>query len=107
MKRMIWLFAIGFLILLSSCQDPHKKFCHQAVNTLCTKCEQCGGDYKMCGLNKTTSKADCITTLSNVCSAYDGVFKQEVSSTCLMQLNQISCEQLRDSGKPEMCTRLF
>lgn len=107
MKRMIWLFAVGGLILLSSCQDPHKKFCDRAVDMLCTKCEQCGGDYKACGLNRTTSKADCISTLSNVCSAYDGVFRQEVSQTCLEQLNQINCEQLRSSGKPEVCTRLF
>ena len=105
MKRTMWLFAI--ILLLAGCQNPQKRFCDRAVEMLCTKCEQCGGDYKACGLNRTTNKAECISTLSNVCSAYDGVFKQEVSQTCLEQLSQISCEQLKSSGKPEMCTRLF
>ena len=105
MKRTMWLFAI--ILLLPGCQNPQKQFCDRAVETLCAKCEQCGGDYKSCGLSRITNKAECISTLSNVCSAYDGVFKKEVSQTCLEQLYQINCEQLKSSGKPEMCTRLF
>ena len=108
MKQVICLLAaICVCLRLMGCQNVQKRFCDQSVAMLCSKCEQCGGDYKACGLNGITQKSDCISTLSEVCAAYDGVFKQELSQNCLEQLNQISCDQLKSSGKPEVCTRLF
>ena len=107
MKHVICLTTFFVMIGLVGCQNVQKRFCDQSVSMLCSKCEQCGGDYKACGLNGITQKSECISTLSEVCAAYDGSFKQELSQNCLEQINQLSCEKLKSSGKPEICTRLF
>ena len=107
MKQLLCLSAFLVLVCLKGCKDVQKQFCDQSVSMLCSKCEQCGGDYRACGLNGVTQKSECISTLSKVCAAYDGSFKQELSRNCLEQLNQVSCSQLKTSGKPEVCTRLF
>ena len=105
MKQRILLFALA-VVMLAGCQDEQKRFCVQASNALCDRCQSCG-DFKACGLNRVTSKEDCAATLQSVCAAYDSLYSGEVARTCLQGIESLSCEQLKSSGKPDVCTRLF
>ena len=105
MKQRILLFAITIL-LFAGCQDEQKRFCVQASTSLCEKCQECG-DYKACGLTRASTKEDCISTLENVCAAYDIMYSSEVANSCLHSIQSLSCETLKRDGKPEVCTRLF
>lgn len=97
-----------FVAFSTACNDPHRDFCTKASEHLCGKCEQCGGDYAMCGLLRTNDKAQCVSELQEICSAYDNVYTRETASICLEQIaNLRSCEQFKQSGKPEICSKLF
>ena len=105
MKQRLLFFAFAVL-LLAGCQDEQKRFCVQASGALCERCQSCG-DFKACGLTRVSSKEECATTLQNVCAAYDSLYSGEVARTCLQGIESLTCEQLKTSGKPEVCTRLF
>lgn len=104
MKKLLILSLL--LISLTGCQDEQKRFCTEATTQLCTLCEQCG-DFKACGLTRVNNRAECINTLANVCSAYDSLYSKEVSRACMQGIQQLNCETLKATGKPEVCTRLF
>lgn len=106
MKKLILLCACA--AALASCSDPHREFCGQAARQLCEKCRQCGGDYKMCGLLRAGSAAQCESELRDICSAYDSVYTRETASSCLEQIAELrSCDQFKANGKPEICSKLF
>lgn len=104
--RLIVTFFSLFLLFVVGCQDEQKRFCIQAASSLCAQCEQCG-DFTACGLTRVTNRHDCVTTLEHVCSAYDSLYSKEVGRACLHGIEQLKCETLKASGKPEVCTRLF
>ena len=105
MKQRILFFAL-FIFMLAGCQDSQKHFCVQTSTSLCDRCQSCG-DFKACGLTRTTSKDECISILQNVCASYDSLYSNEVARTCLQSINSLTCDQLKANGKPEVCTRLF
>ena len=105
MKHFVWII-IGCLLCVCGCLDPHRSFCEQAASKLCDRCTQCG-DYKSCGLLRTTDRASCVSSIESVCAAYDSMYSSEVARSCLEQLDALSCDSLKSSGKPEMCTKLF
>ena len=104
--RLIATIPVIFLAF-SGCTNAQKDFCAQASERLCGLCEKCGGDYAACGLKRTRDHAECVTTLRNVCSAYDGDYNKEVARSCLSAMGDLSCDALKANGKPEVCTRLF
>lgn len=106
MKKILLLSVLA--ATMASCNNPHRDFCTQASEQLCGKCEQCGGDYTMCGLLRTNDKAQCIAELQEICAAYDHVYTRETASICLEQIAGLrSCEQFKQNGKPEICSKLF
>ncbi|MBQ9395607.1 MAG: hypothetical protein IJU23_08850 [Proteobacteria bacterium] len=105
MKRFIPLLIV--IPLFCACQNEQQQFCSDAVTTLCGRCASCGGDFKACGLNHVTSRDECISTLTNVCSAYDANYARSTANTCLTELTRLTCDQLKTEGKPEVCTRFF
>lgn len=104
MKR--FLFILLFSLFATSCTNAQKTFCTEASTKMCTICEQCGS-FPSCGLPRVSNRAECIEILENVCSAYDGVYSRELARTCMSSLDDLSCDQLKNSGRPDVCTRLF
>ena len=105
MLRLLTLI-LPFALLLCACSDSHRNFCQQATAKLCDRCESCG-DFKACGLMRANDRETCVTSLQNVCAAYDSVYSAEVARSCLEQLDALSCDVLKTSGKPDACTKLF
>ena len=90
------------------CQNQHQLFCQEAASSLCEKCMACGADgLRHCGMLNGQSVTQCVDMMVSVCDAYDGVFNRELSRTCLERIDTLSCSQLRQEGKPDVCNRLF
>ena len=106
MNRLYFIVVCVGLACLCGCRDVHRSFCEQAATKLCDRCAQCG-DYKSCGLLRTSDRNSCISSIESVCAAYDAVYSAEVARSCLSQLDSLTCDSLKSSGKPEVCTRLF
>lgn len=102
MKKSIFLAVI----VLAGCTNTQQEFCEQASSKLCGQCEMCG-DYKACGLTRTSDRADCERRLQSVCAAYDAVYSAEAGRSCLARLDERKmCEEIA-KGTPEACTKLF
>ena len=106
MNRLYLAVIVVGLLCLCGCRDVHRSFCEQAVSKLCDRCAQCG-DYKSCGLMRAADRSACVDALESVCAAYDSAYSAEVARSCLNQLDTLTCDTLKSSGKPEVCTRLF
>lgn len=107
MKYIPGLVILAVVWFLTGCFNPQKEFCEKAVSELCGRCESCGNDFRQCGLKEATNRGECESTLLTVCAAYDAEYKKEISRTCLEELRRLSCVDLKGSGKPEVCSRLF
>lgn len=101
-----WIVCGALALSFVACHSPQKAFCDKAAQQLCSRCDTCG-TFASCGLLQATTKAQCIANITQICEAYDSVYTPEVGRICLEQIDKLPCDILKQTGKPEICTRLF
>lgn len=107
-RLLVCMGMILIFFVLTGCTNKHQSFCELAASNLCEKCQACGQEgFRQCGMRNHQDVAQCVEMYVAVCSAYDGIYNQELSQSCLERIETLECNQLLQSGKPEVCNRLF
>jgi len=103
----LFLSVLGLL----GCSNELQVFCQDSTETLCKTCFECGANdweaSELCGLAVETNQEGCELILMKVCASDARAYNAETAKSCLHDLTKVTCESLRNGGKPDSCVRLF
>jgi len=113
-QRILTAMCLAIIMLLgttAACSNDLVAFCEETTTDLCEQCWACAETdaeaSEMCGLLAETDKEGCALILTKVCTSDDGAYNTETGRACREQIGKLSCDELRSSGKPNVCGRLF
>ena len=109
------LLCLGCCFVISAfataCTNEHLAFCEETGSDFCERCYACGETdeeaSRLCGFETTVDKAGCIELLDMVCTTASSDYNTEAGRACSDRVSKLSCDKLAESGKPEVCSRLF
>lgn len=104
-----WL-GVGALAT-TACTNEHLAFCEETSADFCERCYSCAETdeeaSRLCGFETVVDKEGCIELLDMVCTTASSEYNTEAGRACTDRISKLSCDKLTETGKPEVCSRLF